>query len=276
MCLQWSYNVLKDVVKDLDSSLGGIKRDACSVSVTYCILDVIRHTAAHAVREAAKLMTWGSISVTLQGSIRATTRYSYQSNHVALPESPSDNITDHHIGITHLRISTTAGVQTQVSEGGYVKKCSAFSPSLVSWRLDWLGHRLRRASRSRPTEPSSRRGREGWKAPLEISAAAADEPPRDLFHPFLVCRFLLCLQLSAKTNFENFTGHFVAVETAATSLRYRDCWCCAPVCAPLRSSRQQADRRAVRLDSCAPAVHAWHGRADPWIHLSSQDKVHPI
>ena len=29
------------------------------MSVTYCVLDVIRHTAPHAVREAVKLMTWG-------------------------------------------------------------------------------------------------------------------------------------------------------------------------------------------------------------------------
>ena len=141
--------------------------------------------------------------MTPRGSIRPRTRCSYQSNHVSSPESPSD-ITDHHIGVTHLRIGTTAGVQTQVSEG-----ISASSPSLVSRRSDWLGHRLRRASRSHTDRGDQQAGSGGRKAPLEISAAAADEPPRGLLPPLLsLCRFLLCLQLSAKTNFENFTGRF--------------------------------------------------------------------
>ncbi|KAL4005373.1 hypothetical protein ACER0C_005086 [Sarotherodon galilaeus] len=47
---------------------------------------------------------------------------------------------------------------------------------------------------------------------------------------------------------------------------------CAPVCSLLSSSRQQADRRAVRLGSCAPAVHAWHERSR--IQPLSQDRVH--
>lgn len=76
-------------------------------------------------------------------------------------------------------------------------------------------------------------------------------------------------------------GRCVAAQIAATSPDHRDCCRCAPVCSSLLfppSSLLSAagGQEAARPGSCAPAVHAWHGRPDPWIHLSTQDRVHPI
>lgn len=132
----------------------------------------------------------------------------------------------------------------------------------------WFGHRLRRALRSRKT--GGKAGGHRWRSLQRLMRHRA------ICSTPLASGLSLCLRLSQKTHFEKFTGHFLAVGIAATSQRYRESSRCAPVCSLLCSSRRQADRRAVRLYSCAPAVHAWHGRPDPWIHLSSQDKVRPI
>lgn len=128
---------------------------------------------------------WHTAELDLKKNPEQTCCYCYQSDHVALPVSPSATITStrcqtsqHHTNPTLALTSTsadTAGVQTQVSVGdmwgsGLLSLCF----SLVFRRLDWLGHRLRRASRSRTTALA------GGKAALEISAEAA-APPRDLF-----------------------------------------------------------------------------------------------
>lgn len=45
---------------------------------------------------------------------------------------------------------------------------------------------------------------------------------------------------------------------------------------PLHPAAAGGEEGGATLRSCAPAVHAWHGWSDPWIHLSTQDKVHSI
>lgn len=45
---------------------------------------------------------------------------------------------------------------------------------------------------------------------------------------------------------------------------------------PLHPAAAGGEEGGATLRSCAPAVHAWHGRSDPWIHLSTQDKVRSI
>lgn len=116
------------------------------------------------------------------------------------------------------------------------------------------------------------------QAPLEMSAAA--DPP-SLAPSRLASLFVFSSRGRQTLTFSRGIPQLSELQSAwAHPERRGGSGCCAPLCSLLRSllrsSRQQADRRAARLDSCAPAVHAWHGRSDPWIPLSSQDKVHPI
>lgn len=151
----------------------------------------------------------------------------------------------------------------------------AASPPSSASSSSRLGHRLRRAPRSRKQRSPGGGTRSETSAALGAARSSARlYAPRmpECLPSLLVIRFAPRAAVDA-----------AAAAAAATSPpevprlpTLRSALLSSPLL-PAAASKQagsrqaggQADRRAARPYWCAPAVHAWHGRADARIHLSS-------